>query len=184
MHIITILRTYLILLSLAWLLASCKGDPGAQGPQGPQGPPGTGGGSSGKVYEVNIPFSTFTGPTSTGYYFREFSVTNLTINPTDIVMVYRLTANGGVINYSALPYDDQYSTTLSNNYSFDYTNNNKVIVYVRRSDGGVPANTDVNYQFRIAVITATQGKRLPEKARKDYLVLKEFLKAEANAQSN
>lgn len=172
------IRPVLLLVIVAFLsslMLSCKGEKGdkgdigpqgprgEQGPPGPRGPQGPPGNANVKMFQFNVPLGDFV-KNSNNQYWNFHRIAGADIDAGDAVLMYKYTSRyGGNSNYYAnLPFNEYWGggSLDYNHHSFEIGNNNNVLFYIRRGNGGVPYSNmnSGSIGYRAVIIKGT-GKR-------------------------
>jgi hypothetical protein len=142
------------ILLFALIVVSCI----KEGPEGPQGPTGN---ANVKTYPFSADLSGFQLVNTSGEYYTTIDFTTVDIGSNDAVLVYydRETVNS-VDYWAQLPFDDWYSSTLYNHFSFEIGDNSKMFINIRNSSGVEPYSpmTGTLY-FKAVVIRGYAGKK-------------------------
>ena len=146
----------IIAVFFTFFLSSCV----KEGPQGIQGPRGQAGIVNVDAYSLTINLADFSYSSTSGEYYINENISIANINSTDAVLVYfnRETYQGNDY-WAQLPFDDYYSSTRYNHFSYELGYNGYMLINIRNSDNVAPyTSMSGNLFFRIIVIRGNSKK--------------------------
>ena len=150
-----------------------------EGPQGAQGPRGYSGVVNVDAYSLTVNLADLLYSSTTAEYYINENISTANIVSTDAVLVYynRETYQGNDY-WAQMPFDDYYSSTRYNHFSYELGYNGYMMLNIRNSDGVAPYSpmTTGSLFFRIIVIRGNSKKAtIPSTIdTKNYLEVKKF----------